>query len=270
MIVFRCVHFLRLMPLLALLLQGLSYASGADQLNNVAPPVYSYQVVRTLPHDPQAFTQGLVLAGGYFYESTGLYGFSTLRKVEPDSGRVVRSHSLPERYHGEGIVLHEGKIYQLTWRAGTVFVYDAATFDQLENFSCGSEGWGITSDGKKLIMSDGSSLLYFRDPRNFELIGKVRVTDGSKPVTQINELEYVKGRIYANIWKTDRVAVIVPETGKVAGWIDFTGLFDSNLRADRQDVLNGIAYDAVNDRLFVTGKRWPTIFEVAIIPEHQK
>jgi glutamine cyclotransferase len=230
-------------------------------------PISTYRVINTYPHDPQAFTQGLVYEDGYFYEGTGLNGHSTLRKVEIATGSVLRITALSDVHFGEGIVLFGNKIFQLTWRSNLGFIYDKASFDPLGTFQYPTEGWGLTHDGQRLIMSDGTSTLYFRDPQTFEEIGHVDVHDRNGPVANLNELEYIKGEVYANIWQTDMIARISPQTGEVLGWIDLTGLLSP---AERQsmnsdDVLNGIAYDSANDRLFVTGKRWPKLFEIDVV-----
>lgn len=228
---------------------------------------YTYEVVRIYPHDSQAFTQGLVWHEGRLYESTGLYGSSSLREVELETGAVLRSAALPDRYFGEGMAVLDGKIFQLTWRENTGFVYDLETFALLHQFYYPTEGWGLTTDGKQLIMSDGSDRLYFLDPENLEVVREVKVTYHGMSVSLVNELEYVEGEIYANVWLTDFVVRIAPEDGQVTGWIDFSGLLDPVLAQEYQvDVLNGIAYDAGTGRLFVTGKLWPKLFEVSIKP----
>lgn len=226
---------------------------------------YTYKVIERYPHDPSAFTQGLVYVDDYFYEGTGLYGQSTLRKVEPESGDLLVGARLPNEVFGEGITLFDGKIYQLTWKARTGYIIDAETFELLDTFTYGSEGWGLTHDGERLIMSDGSHRLTYLDPETLEQTGQIEVFDGDAAVTQLNELEFIDGQIYANIWQTDQIAIIDPESGQVTAWIDLTGLLPTEELAQPVDVLNGIAYDAEGDRLFVTGKLWPTIFEVELI-----
>ena len=217
------------------------------------------KIVRTYPHDPEAFTQGLLYADGFLYEATGLEGKSSLRKVELTTGKVLQRVDLPGAYFGEGLALWKDKLIQLTWKSKIGFVYDRATFRQLRTFTYSREGWGITQDGKRLIMSDGSSTLYFWDPETFKEIGHLDVTDKGRPVPELNELEYIRGEIYANVWQTDRIARISPSTGQVLGWIDLKGLLTQAERG-RTDVLNGIAYDAKQNRLFVTGKLWPETF----------
>ena len=222
-----------------------------------------YKIIQTYPHDPQAYTQGLVYADGFLYEGTGQDGHSSLRKVELSTGKVVQRVDLPGAYFGEGIVLWKDKIIQLTWQSKIGFVYDRATFRQLRSFTYSREGWGITQDGKRLIMSDGSSSLFFWDPETLKETGKLDVSDKGSPVPKLNELEYIHGEIYANVYQTDRIARISPKTGVVLGWIDLTGLLTPSEKS-RADVLNGIAYDAKSNRLFVTGKWWPKLFEIHI------
>lgn len=246
-------------------------------------PVFSYRVVRSYPHDRRAYTQGLVYEGGYLYESTGgsrwspaILGQSTLRKVELETGRVLEMKAVSPEYFGEGIAVVGDHIVQLTWQSRIGFVYDKASLDLMRQFdfphvepgglSHPSEGWGITYDGKRLIMSDGTSVLRFWDPQTFAEIGRIEVKAGGRPVMWLNELEYVKGEILANIWQRDRVARISPETGEVTGWIDLTGLLSEAERGPTVDVLNGIAYDFENGRLFVTGKGWPRLFEIELAP----
>lgn len=228
--------------------------------------VYGYRTVNIYRHDPDAFTQGLTFTDGWLYEGTGRHGQSTLRRVELESGIVRQLHQLPDRFFGEGVTVFGDRIIQLTWQSGTGFVYNRRSFALLEEFSYSTEGWGITHDGKSLIMSDGSATLRFLDPETFTETGQVEVFDPDGPVTMLNELEYVKGEIYANVWQTDRIARIDPPTGRVTGWIDLTGLLRPEEYAAPVDVLNGIAYDAAADRLFVTGKLWPRLFEIELVP----
>ena len=230
-----------------------------------AVPVMSYRIVNTYPHDPEAFTQGLVFADDILYEGTGLRGQSTLRKVDLVSGNILQIRNLPPRYFGEGITVFRNKVIQLTWQAKIGFVYDKKTFQLLGTFNYPTDGWGITHDGNRLIMSDGTSTLRLLDPQTFKEVAQIEVHSTDGPVTRLNELEYVKGEIYANIWRTDRIARISPQTGKVLGWIELGGLLGPEDRGRRIDVLNGIAYDAKNDRLFVTGKLWPKLFEIKLI-----
>jgi len=230
------------------------------------PPVFGYKIVNVYPHDPSAFTQGLIYEGGHLYEGTGLYGKSTLRKVELKTGKVLKLLPLPPDYFGEGLTSWKGDLIQLTWREGKGFVYERESFRLLREFSYPTEGWGITHDDTHLIMSDGSSSLYFLDPRTFAQVRKMEVLDRGTPVSGLNELEYVKGKIYANIWSSERIAIISPETGRVEGWIDLTGLSGSMGHPQKIDVLNGIAYDRDKDRLFITGKLWPRLFEIKLVP----
>jgi glutamine cyclotransferase len=228
-------------------------------------PVVGYRIVNTYPHDPRAFTQGLVFADGVLYEGTGLRGQSSLKKVDLKTGNILQARQLPARFFGEGITIYGNRVIQLTWRARVGFVYDMQTFQLLDTFNYPTEGWGITHDGRSLIMSDGTSTLYFLDPQTFREVGRLEVHTRDGPVSRLNELEYVQGEIYANVWKTDRIARISPQTGEVVGWIDLEGLLRPEDRNSRIDVLNGIAYDVKNDRLFVTGKLWPKLFEIELV-----
>lgn len=228
-------------------------------------PVYGYKAINAYPHDKRAFTQGLVFEDGFLYEGTGLVGRSTLRKVELETGKVVKGRKVGDEYFGEGITIYGNKIIQLTLRARVGFIYDKESFELLGQFNYPTEGWGITHDGKSLIRSDGTSTLYFLNPETFEQTGRIEVADSDGPVTGLNELEYVQGQIYANVWRTDRIARIDPKTGRVTGWIDLAGLLGTEARGQLVDVLNGIAYDADNGRLFVTGKLWPKLFEIELI-----
>lgn len=226
------------------------------------PVNYTYVVVNVYHHDPTAFTQGLVFEDGILYEGTGLWGQSTLRRVELETGNIIQLHSLSDNLFGEGITIFDDKIIQLTWTSGKGFVYDKNSFDLLQEFPYLTQGWGITHDSDKLIMSDGTATLFFLDPETFQIIGQIEVYD-EMPVEYLNELEYIDGRVYANIWMEEKIAIINPETGQVTGWIDMKGLKAENLGAD---VLNGIAYDALGDRLFVTGKLWSNLYEIEIVP----
>lgn len=230
-------------------------------------PVYTYKIVNIFPHDCHAFTQGLQYVDGLFYEGTGLMGGSSLRKVDIKSGKPFKTLPIDNQYFGEGITFLNGKIYQLTWQSHIGFVYEANTFRRLKSFTYPTEGWGITHDGKKLIMSDGSATLYFWDPETLKEIGSIQVTDQGTPIANLNELEYVNGEVYANVWQTDRIARIDPKTGHVTAWIDLTGILKpEDIPADCEpDVLNGIAYDEKGDRLFVTGKQWPKLYEIKLV-----
>jgi len=237
--------------------------SGLQRREPVTAPVSRYEVVRVYPHDPQAFTQGIVFSDGVLYEGTGLNGRSGIRKVKLENGEVLQVQALEQRYFGEGIALVGDSIVQLTWQSGVGFVYDKTTFQRTRTFNYRGEGWGLTYDGTRLIMSDGTSTLRFLDSKTLQETAKLQVRDGSRPVEKLNELEVVKDEVFANVWQTNRIARISPKTGLVTGWIDLTGLLDPR---DRQgvDVLNGIAYDSTADRLFVTGKLWPKLFEIRI------
>lgn len=233
------------------------------------PPTqhYTYKVINTYPHNRQAFTQGLVFQDGIFYEGTGLKGQSSLRKVNRQTGEVLQQTNLPPTLFGEGITIFGDKLYQLTWQSNLGFVYNKNTFERLSEFQYPTEGWGITQDGQKLIMSNGTDVLYFWDPQTLKEIGRVRVFDDAGPVTRLNELEYINGEVYANVWQTDRIARIDPQTGRVLGWIDLSGLLTAtDIGGQRVDVLNGIAYDAGSGRLLVTGKWWPKVFEIELVP----
>lgn len=228
--------------------------------------LYGYRVVAEHPHDPEAFTQGLVLEEGVLFESTGLYGQSSLRRVDLSTGTVLQRHDLPDELFGEGIALHDDGIIQLTWQARTGFVYDRETFALEREFTYDTEGWGLTHDGSRLVMSDGTARLHFVDPETLEILSDVPVTWRGEPVDRLNELEFVDGHVLANVWLTDRIAVIDPGTGEVEAWIDLAGLLPAEERADA-GVLNGIAFDAGSRRLFVTGKLWPRLFEIELVPE---
>jgi glutaminyl-peptide cyclotransferase len=240
---------------------GFAGYPGGQRLQGA--PVSRYEIVRTYPHDRAAFTQGLFFLDGFLYEGTGLNGQSGIRKVRLENGEVVQVRKLESDYFGEGIAAVGDAIVQLTWQAGVGFVYDRATFERRRSFTYEGEGWGLTYDGTRLIMSDGTPVLRFLDPKTFKVIGRLEVKDGGRPVDDLNELEMVKGEIFANVWSTDRIARISPKTGAVTGWIDLRGLL-SPADAAGVDVLNGIAYDAAHDRLFVTGKLWPKLFEIRL------
>lgn len=227
---------------------------------------YTYEILNRYPHDPAAFTQGLIILDGVLYEGTGLYGRSSIRRVDLESGQVLQQRDLPDIYFGEGIVAWDGKLYQLTWQSQIGFIYDLTSFEMIGEFRYPGEGWGLTHDGEQLIMSDGSHVLRFWDPETLAENGRLPVYDENGPVVRLNELEYVNGEIWANVWQTNRIARIDPHTGRVTGWIDLTGLLDRTNLSQPVDVLNGIAYDPIADRLFVTGKLWPELFEIRIKP----
>lgn len=231
-----------------------------------APALYTYEVVHRWPHARDAFTEGLVYRNGDMLESDGLYGQSTLRDVDLRTGRIEKELAIPPQYFAEGLAVIGDKAYQLTWRSQVGFIYDAGTFQKLGEFHYQGEGWGLTNEGSLLVMSDGTSRIRFIDPADFHLVRSIQVTARGRPVSNVNELEWVRGEIFANVWETDQVIRIDPSDGKVRGVIDFSGLLPPLERVPGTDVLNGIAYDAARGRLFVTGKNWPEIFEVRIIP----
>ncbi|WP_430392288.1 glutaminyl-peptide cyclotransferase [Dyella sp. 20L07] len=252
------------------MLRRLTYAIALSALVGVSPvhadtPVYGYRVVHVYPHDTSAYTEGLFYKDGFLYESTGEAGESTVRKVALETGKVVQRHDLPAQYFGEGIIDWKNQLVQLTWKDQMGFVYDLASFRQQRTFNYPGEGWALTRDDKRLYMSDGSAVLRILDPDTLATTGSILVTDNGEPVVNLNELEWVKGEIYANVWMSNRIARIDPNSGHVTGWIDLEGLLDVNRLPDpTNDVLNGIAYDAQHDRLFVTGKRWPKLFEIKL------
>jgi glutamine cyclotransferase len=223
-------------------------------------------VVNKYPHDPTAFTQGLEFVDSFFYEGTGKYGESDIRVVEFKTGEIIQSKKIPTNYFGEGVTIFGEKIYQITWREKTGFVYNL-DLEQLSTFQITGEGWGLTEDGTHLIMSNGSSTLSFLDPLSFKLMKTIQVSYNGNPISRLNELEYIEGRIYGNIWQTDNLVIIDPKSGKVLSWINLTGLQDHLDSKNGIDVLNGIAYDEENDRIFVTGKLWPNLFEIVLVPE---
>jgi glutamine cyclotransferase len=247
--------------------EGVNAAQGS-QAATATPqeiPTYSYKIKNSWPHDSRAYTQGLIFLDGMLWESTGQYGTSSLRKVELKSGKVVKQISLPGKYFAEGMTVFHNKVFQLTWQEQKGFIYDPATFQKQGEFSYTGEGWGLTHDGESLIMSDGTDEIRFLDPSTLQTTRTISVTDRGEPVDQLNELEYIGGEIYANIYQTDRIARIEPRTGKILAWIDLTGLLSAKDRTGQEDVLNGIAYDESSKRLFVTGKMWPKLFEIEIV-----
>lgn len=259
-------------PAPSLVAAALLAATSIDARSVTAPPqrralssaaVFGYTIVRSYPHDPGAFTQGLVYRDGFLYEGTGLNGRSSIRKVRLETGEVLQVKKLEPHYFGEGIALASNALVQLTWQSGIGFVYDEKTFERTGTFSYKGEGWGLTNDGTHLIMSDGSAQLRFLDPKTFREVRRLTVREGGQPVLQLNELEYIRGEIFANIWQSDRIARISPKTGQVTAWVDLRGLLAPSESAG-VDVLNGIAYDAAGDRLFVTGKLWPRLFHIRV------
>lgn len=231
------------------------------------PPEYTYTIVNAFPHDPAAFTQGLAYRDGFLYEGTGLKGRSSLRKVRLETGEVLQHLDLAPEFFGEGIALVQDKIVQLTWQSQTGFVYDLRTLHQLRQFSYSGEGWGIATHGSELFMSDGTSDIRILDSVTLKERRRIHVRDGASPIDQLNELEFVEGQLFANIWQTNRIARISPQTGEVVGWIDLTGLLSPMYRLESGAVLNGIAYDPARKRLFVTGKLWPRLFEIRLSPK---
>ncbi len=226
---------------------------------------YTYEVVRQYPHDPGAFTQGLEFVDGVLYEGTGLEGHSSLRKVDLGTGRVLQRVALPPELFGEGIAVVNSRILQLTWRSGVGFIYDRTALRQIGTFHYAGEGWGLTHSGRELVMSDGTAELRFLDPTTLAERRRLPVSDAGVAINALNELEWVDGEIFANVWQTDWIARISPMSGRVVGWIDLTGLLPIAARAGA-DVLNGIAYDERDKRLFVTGKLWPRLFEIRLKP----
>lgn len=226
--------------------------------------VFGYEVIHTYPHDADAFTQGLVFHDGRLLESTGQEGKSSLRSVELETGKVLKKVDVPGPYFAEGLTLLKGKIYQLTWQHQRGFIYDAASFEKTGEFTYRGEGWGLANDGESLIVTDGTNRIRFLDPDNFRVRKTIAVFDRSTPIDNLNEVEYVQSEIYANVWHEDRIAMIDPQTGRVNGWIDLRGLLSRGEVRDEEAVLNGIAYDEANGRLFVTGKLWPKLFEIRV------
>ncbi len=230
----------------------------------VSIPIYTYEVVAEFPHDPRAWTQGLDYVDGLMIEGTGRHGESSLRLVDLATGQVLKGLRLPKQYFGEGVTVLGDRVFQLTWKERTGFVYDRESFALLDVFAYPTEGWGLTHDGQRLIMSDGTANLYFLDPSTLQEIGRVEVRDASGPIALLNELEYVDGEVFANVWQTNWIVRIDPATGQVTGWIDLTGLLPPKTTGQPIDVLNGIAYDEATGRLFVTGKLWPSLFEIKL------
>ncbi len=231
-------------------------------------PEYTFKILREFPHDVTAFTQGLAYRGGFLYEGTGLKGRSSVRKVRLETGAVVQQLDLPSEYFGEGITLFKNEIIEVTWQSGTGFVYDATNFRLLQRFSYKGEGWGLTTDGHDLFMSDGTDVIRVLDPNTFAEKRHLQVHDGTTSIWQLNALGFVNGQIFANVWHSDRIARISPQTGAVVGWIELQGLLSPVYLSNPEAVLNGIAYDPATKRLFVTGKLWPYIFEIRLIPKH--
>jgi glutaminyl-peptide cyclotransferase len=245
---------------------------SSNRIHATRPPEYTFEIVRTFPHDSAAFTQGLAYRDGFLYEGTGLKGRSSLRKVRLDTAAVVQRVDLPPEFFGEGITLLKNEVVQLTWQSQIGFVYNVSDFRLLRRFSYPGEGWGLTTNGKsdEIFMSDGTSEIRVLDSVTLAEKRRFTVHDGDTPINQLNELEFVDGEIFANVWQTDRIARISPRSGAVVGWIDLTGLLSPVYRLEPGAVLNGIAYDSNRKRLFVTGKLWPTVFEIRLVPKHSK
>ena len=247
----------------ALALAALAGSVSCDHRPTDQPiPVWPCRIIGTFPHRPDAFTQGLAIDEGFLYEGTGLYGHSSLCRLRLETGQVLQRCTLPEALWGEGVTVLGDRIFQLTWQDHVGFVYDKRTFNLIRRFTYPTEGWGLTSDGHQLIMSDGTASLYFLDPNTLETRRTVEVRDDKGPVANLNELEFVAGRVYANIWQTDRIAVIGPDNGRIAAWLDLAGL--KARQPPDADVLNGIAYDHQTGRLFVTGKLWSALYEIQV------
>ena len=240
--------------------------STGQVLSTESIPVFGYRVVNKYPHDAEAWTQGLVMEDSILYEGTGLEGRSSLRQVELETGRVLKLLPLPAQYFGEGLTVYGDRIYQLTWKSGIGFVYDRDSFELLDTFQYAHQGWGLAHDGRQLIMSDGTETLHFLDPETLEETGTVQVMAGDRPVPRLNELEFINGVLYANVWPTNVIAQIDTSTGQVTGAIDLSGIQAVPEDEAHIKILNGIAYDAEDDRLFVTGKFWPALFEIELVP----
>ena len=234
-------------------------------LSDIVPPVYGYRIVNKFPHDTKAYTQGLLVHNGYLYESTGQNGKSSLMHVEMETGRVIKQHNLDSKYFGEGLALLDNMLYQLTWTTNTGFIYDIETFTLLGTIHYNTQGWGLTAYNDRLVMSDGTNKLFFLEPEYFTVLSSVEVYDNREALWQLNELEYINGELWANIYQTDRLARIDPVTGKVLSYVDLRGLLDKRDRHPDIDFLNGIAWDKEKERLFVTGKNWPWIYEIEIV-----
>jgi glutamine cyclotransferase len=228
-------------------------------------PVSGYKVIAKYPHSTQSFTEGFFYLDGLFYEGTGLNGHSAITVTQPETGKLLQRLELPPQYFGEGIVDWGPNIYEWTWQSHLCFVYDRFSLRRVGQFTYEGEGWGMTHTGNEIVTSDGTATLRFRNPDNFKETRHIVVTDGTMPVERLNELEYIKGEIYANVWHVDRIARISPRDGHVTGWIDLAGLLPADQKVNEESVLNGIAYDAKHDRIFVTGKQWPAVFEIRIV-----
>ncbi len=251
--------------MLALLVSSVVGLSAFAQMKRATKPeTWSYKVVANYPHDRTAFTQGLVFTDGHLFEGTGKKGNSSLRLVDLATGKIEKIAPLDNHYFGEGITILKNRIYQLTWQNRLGIIYDEKTFDIVKTFQYTGEGWGLTNDGQHLVMSDGSAMVRFLNPENFEVVKRITAHTPQGKVDRLNELEYVKGEIWANVWYEDKIVRISPENGDVLGWIDLGTLYPRNRRTSNEDVLNGIAYDSEGDRLFVTGKNWPQLYEIKV------
>ena len=269
----RLVSRATLLAALLLSTASVQDASSADNFSQASPsprqqkrtPHYSFKIVHAFPHDREAFTQGLLYHGGFLYEGTGLNGRSSLRKVRLETGEVLQKVDLPSEYFGEGIAIVKDEIFLLTWQSHMGFVFDLNDFHIVRRFSYQGEGWGLAARGNELYMSDGSAQIRVIDPASFSEKRRFTVREGNKPIDQLNELEFVEGELYANIWNSDRIARISPQTGQVLSWIDLSGILSPLYRRQEGAVLNGIAYDSAHKRLFVTGKLWPSLFEIRLV-----
>jgi len=270
LLILMLLAFLTAIALIAPILEA---QTASDSAGSGSVPVFGYQIIKTYPHDSAAFTQGLVYDKGMLYEGTGEFGQSSLRRVDLETGRVLKQKSLAGTLFGEGVAVWKDRLIQLTWRSGIGLVYDKENLTRIGEFSYETEGWGITSDGRNLIMSDGTETLHLLDPETFEEQGQIKVKADGVPVKGLNELEYVKGEIYANVWPTNWIVILSPETGEVKGVFSLQGILqkgDDQQDGQRVDVPNGIAYDNEGDRLFVTGKLWPKIFQIELVAENKK
>lgn len=252
------------MRLLCLAFIALTFWASVPGYSKTVPE-YAYKIIHVYPHDRTAFTQGLEYRGGFLYEGTGLYGQSTLRKEDLATGKVLKELALAPQLFGEGITVLNEHIVQLTWQSHIGFVYDQSTFRLLKNFSYPGEGWGLANDGRTIYMSDGTAQIRYLDPATLQELKRITVHDGDTPIENLNELEWVRGELYANVWQTNRIARIDPKNGTVVGWIDLSGLLTQEELESGVGVLNGIAYDSAKDRLFVTGKLWPKLFQIRVV-----
>ncbi len=271
-----CLKRLFLLVLVLFSCTGLEQATAELQqsssfllLKTTKAPISNIKIINIFPHDPESYTQGLVYHQGYLYESTGLKGKSVLKKMEIKSGKVIKIIKLREKYFGEGMAILDNKIYQLTWQNQTGLIYDLSSFREMGKFYYSGEGWGLTTDEKSLILSNGTSVITYLNSKSFKVIRKIIVQDGEMPVNNLNELEFVRGEIWANVFQEDVIARISPQTGNVLGWIDLSQLNSLLPHSERKDVLNGIAYDLEGDRLFITGKFWPKLFEIKVQNQNQ-